>query len=82
MAIFQDGSFAYGSLLPDDPRPRLVDAPEGARIKIRFHQQDIAKAFIRHANGDFSAWSLDWVDRNERTVKLMYPIARTIRQNT
>lgn len=79
MAIYQDGTMPYGTLMPGGPEPRLVDAPNGSRVKLRFHQRDITKAFIRHANGTFSVWSLDWVDQKERTLKLAYPIAQTVR---
>jgi hypothetical protein len=80
MAYYTDAYFAYGSLTSEEPKPRLLDAPDGARIKFRFHQRDIAKAFIRHANGSFSVWSLKWADSKERTMTLLYPIAVTTRQ--
>ena len=82
MPIYKDGSFAYGSLASIYPKPTLIDAPIGSRVKIRFHQQDITRAFILHANGDFSAWSVDWVDEKKRTLKLLHPIANTVRSNS
>lgn len=75
---YVDGSFAFG-VLSEGPAPTVVNAPDGARIKLRFRADEITRAFVRHANGDFTVWSLDWVDQKARTMKLQYPQAANIR---
>lgn len=80
MAVYIDPpDMAFGTFANPLPAPRLVDLPEGARAKLRFRPDELAKAFVRHANGDFSAWVLSCVNPKERTYSLKWPIGQNVR---
>lgn len=68
----------YGVFLENPPV--LVDAPEGSRVKMRFRSDELAKAYIRHRNGTFSSWYLEFTDETHTKVRLLYPIAQNVRQ--
>lgn len=77
---YKDGGAAFGSLVGDIPKPRLLNAPHGSTVRLRFHNTDFAKAFIRHSDGTFSAWYVEWVSEKARTLKLLSPISNNYYQ--
>lgn len=80
MAVFTDGNIVFG-VFPDGIPP-IINLPENAHVKIVARSTELTKVFIRHRNGDFTAWHVEWADDTHKSLRLWYPFGANVRKKT